>query len=336
LASLPRDADVSWVHRITSSFSQVLGALLRLGSQLIGRIAGSWAQAVEWLHDRLGPAFYVSVFMLPWLCKRAVTATVDLRSLHAGLVWLGVVGLALTPLGTAVALTTAMFAAVGLVTGWWSARSLGALVATTIWNTTVFGVDLLTGIDGTRPSSIAMVSFALATDILLFAKPAGVAFRVAELAGRWSWVGSAYLSVGRAADAALPVIMKASGPIDFLKGLLVLQPSDCTRVVPRQGRLMTVVTRTLDVVTIPWRGASIAAPGPVIDGATGVGEWSAEHMALRVSGDPRTTELIRDAMNPGLRAVRHLPDPRRRTQHDRRGRWRRTTDVAAACTRASG
>ncbi|HEY6378991.1 MAG TPA: hypothetical protein VI316_07405 [Candidatus Dormibacteraeota bacterium] len=301
LAAHPRDADTGWWHGLSASLGQLLG----LASRLIGLLGAAWAQGVEWLHDHLGVAAYLSVFLVPWVVKRLLTLTIDLRPLHAVLVWLVAGLLLVSPMGIAVATTTALFAGLGLLTGWWSPRKLGSLIGAAVWNVAVFAVDLATGIDGTRPSSVAMVAFALATDVLMFAKPVGVGVRLAELAGRWPWLDSGLAFSERQGERVVPDIVRLSSPIDRAKGWLSLQPSSIGTGLER-GRASTVIARTLDLLTIPWRGAFTAA-GPVTDTASAAGALGFVHLGRAVElTHPGAAELIAQAVVPALRATPDL------------------------------
>jgi hypothetical protein len=300
LQAHPRDADVSWGHRIRSAFGQLAGTLLQYGSRLIGMLGTTVGQALEWLHDHLGLGFYASAFLAPWLIKRGLTATVDLRPLHAALVWLGAALIALSPLGIAVGVTTGLFVALGWITGCWSPRNLATTAAAVVWNTAVFGVDLATGIDGTKPSSIALVCFCLVTDVLLFAKPTAAAMGVARMAGRWQQLRAGFTVVGRVAEVVMPPIVKVTTPLDTVKGWFQLQPTAIASGVLRR-HVTSGCVQALDVVTVPWRGIS-TAPGAAIDGTTGLGEWGARRIGSALAREPGSRELILQAVIPGLRS----------------------------------
>lgn len=302
LAAQPRDADAGLPHGLATMLGHAVGSLLGLASTVIGLAGGLLTAGFEWVHQHLGVFAYVTPLLAGWLVTRLFTTTLDLRGAHAVLVTVAAIALVLSPVGQTVAVVTALFAMAGAVTGWWSPRRLAGAAWVVAWNVGVMGVDLFTGIDGSRPSSAGVVLVALASDVLVFAKPLALGMRAASLAERTPGVARAVEVGGRVGERVVGSVESVTVKVDRWRDAMQAQPSAIEDIVSaaRRGRgpssaAMAVpgaaapaaggvrggvafTARALDFVTVPIRGTGTLFSN-VLDAAAGGLELVTRHVA---------------------------------------------------------
>lgn len=202
-AEHPRDAGSGPWHALAGLFRGAVSAL----SQFLGMLVPAALGVVGWVLSNSGPTG-VAILAAAGAVARVLGTRFDGRRLHAVLtgVLVGVVGLLL--LGPGAALLAA--AAVGGLLGGASLLDVPVLgtAGRALWAVAGFVTTVVTGVDDSDRATVGEVLFALAADALVWARPAQLGVRVAEVGGRF---GSALLRVGPALARRLPVASTLAG-----------------------------------------------------------------------------------------------------------------------------
>lgn len=317
-ASHPRDGDSGVWHTVSGAGRGLLG---KLGAA-VAFGGAAVAGAIDWLHDHeLWFPGLTSVILVAWLSLRALTATADLRGLHAVLVTVVAIGALFTPIGQLAVVVAAAVALTGRLTGWWSAGSVAGGLRAVFWNVAVFSVDTLTGIDGSGHTSLLAVGVALVGDFVIVAKPLALGARAAPALARLAGNGRIAAAGSWVASWARPVAARTLYTASTMSDVLVAKPStlvdlanagvDAARTTPRAAS--TVVGHLADVASVAYRGPTVLAPdaltafaraaGVFADAGRGVASPATMQItaALLSRADAATQRMILEAALPALR-----------------------------------
>lgn len=323
-ASHPRDGDSGVWHASWGTISTTLHGLLDAAGALVARLGGFALTTIDWLHDHVAwfPALAPQI-LFAWITARVLTATADLRGLHAVLVTVVAVGMALlSPIGWVTG-GIVVAAALGRATGLWSPGSLIGFGRALFWNLAVFSVDNFTGIDGSGHTALFSIAIVLAGDLVFFARPALLGLRGASvLAGFATRVpggvrmaGSTARALGVVRSAGARMLYAGSSTADLLaaKPSALLEQALRTRAA-EPGLLLRGLLHVADLGSAAYRGPQVIGSDALTAVAQISGELSggsASPALLRsVDGllaacDPQTARIIRSVF-PMLRDVGSL------------------------------